>query len=578
MNNKGVSIHYGDVAPEAKENFVPTASEKEYFVNLSQLQKYNLTFPNYANPCELYQTVLDGTAEAFPPNPEIENMGFWSEQLSNDDGSFSEPIVLEFESDGQYSSQGITLTFDTQNNIFAKRLGIKWYRIIGEETTKLSEKEYEPNNSLYFCRNFVENYNKIVITVYSLNMPKNRLKVRSIDYGYGTIFYGSELRKINLTQSLDPISSQININVADFVLDSKTDMEYSFQSKQPLSIYFNGELKETTFVRASNRKAKFLWSVESESYIGLMDSVPYNGGMYKNEKAVNILKDIFSVAKVPHFIDDVFENEVVSGYIPLTTCRKALMQVCFAIQAVADTSNSDVVKIVNLKNEIKQTIPLGRIMQGASFKDDETITSVEITSHSYNPISETIDAYDANESGTGEKMFVKFSEPLHDLSIENGNIISSGTNYAIIDANEGCVLTGQKYQHTNRIKRKDNPVVLANEVEKIVAIENATLVSESNVDKILEKCYNWLMKVNSVNLNIVEGKHIKDGKKIKYGEKKYGQTKYGDFHKVVLYDERVNVGDVISAETEYLGVVSGMIIEQKFNLAGGTIIKKAVLK
>ena len=30
MNSKGVAIRYGDVAPEAKENFVSTASESEF--------------------------------------------------------------------------------------------------------------------------------------------------------------------------------------------------------------------------------------------------------------------------------------------------------------------------------------------------------------------------------------------------------------------------------------------------------------------------------------------------------------------------------------------------------------------
>ena len=120
MNNRGVAIRYGDVAPEAKENFVPTASESE-FNTIAQLQQYNLDFPNYANPCELYQTVLDGTASAFPSVPENENLGLWSNQLSNDDGTFTDPIVLELKSVGRYSSQGLTLTFDTYNGIFASR-------------------------------------------------------------------------------------------------------------------------------------------------------------------------------------------------------------------------------------------------------------------------------------------------------------------------------------------------------------------------------------------------------------------------------------------------------------------------
>lgn len=580
MSNKGVAIRYGDVAPEAKENFVPTASESE-FDTLAQLQQYNLNFTNYANPCELYQTVLDGTASAFPSVPENANVGLWSEQISNDDGTFTEPIVLTLTSNGQYSSQGFTFTFDTYNNIYCNHLNIKWYRNgqLIVDNGKSMNIDFYPDNAFYFCRNNVNNYDKVVITFYSLNMPKNRLKLRVIDYGYGTFFYGDELRNVKLIQEIDPISSQISINTADFTLDSKSDMEFSFQAKQPLSVYFNGELKATTFVKSSKRQARFLWQVQSEDYIGLLDSIPYYGGIYTDANAVDVLRDIFAVAKVPCSIDAVFLGEEVTGYIPFTTCRDALMQVAFAIQAVVDTSNSDAVRVFALKNDVKQTIPLNRIMQGQNFTDDETVTGVEVAAHTYKPITETTDVYDATESGTGQNIFVKFSEPLHDLSITNGEIVSRGTNYAVINANAGCVLRGQKYEHTTQTRRKNNPIVLASEIEKVVSVENATLVSRYNIDKILYKCYNWLIKTNATNLKIVEGKHVKYGEPIKWGEKKWGTFKWGGTHpNVVTYDEPVNVGENIQAETEYLGVVSGRLIKQSFNLNGNIIIKEAVLK
>ena len=456
-------------------------------------------------------------------------MGLWSEQISNDDGTFTNPIVLELQSVGQYSSQGLTFTFDTYNGIFATRVGIKWLRITGGVIETLAEQEFTPDNAFYFCRKQVENYNKIVITFYSTNMPKNRLKLRVIDYGYGTFFYGDELRNVKLIQELNPTSAEISINTADFTLDSKSsDTEYSFQTKQPVSVYFNGELKATTFVKKSTRKAKRLWSIQSEDYIGLMDSIPYYGGIYNNKNAVELLNDIFTVAKVPHSIDDVFANETVTGYIPYTTCRDALMQVAFAIQAAVDTSNSDVVRVFALEEDVKQTIPLNRIMQGQNFADDETVTGVEVAVHSYKAITETADVYDATESGTGTNIFVKFSEPLHDLSITNGEIVSRGTNYAVINANAGCVLKGQKYEHTTQTRRKNNPVVLASEIEKVVAVDNATLISLANIDNVLNKCYNWLIKTNQTNLKIVEGKHVQYGDYVKYGEKKYGTFKYGE--------------------------------------------------
>ena len=316
----------------------------------------------------------------------------------------------------------------------------------------------------------------------------------------------------------------------------------------------------------------------------MLDSIPYYGGIYTNKNAVELLTDIFTVAKVPYSIDDVFADATVTGYIPFTTCRDALMQVAFAIQAVIDTSNSEVVKVFELEEDVKQTIPLNRIMQGQNFEDEETVTGVEVLVHTYEAAHENkVVAYNAQEEGTGQKIFVKFSEPLHTLSVNSenyGNIESSGANYAIVTVvNKNFKLSGYSYVHTTQTRRKNNPVVLASEIEKVLSVENATLVSSHNVDKIIETCYNWLSKTNTTNLKIVEGKHVKYGNEIKYGEKKYGTFKYGEKHpNIITYDPTVNVGEKIKVETEYLGEPEGRLIKQSFNLNGNIIIKEAVIK
>jgi hypothetical protein len=123
---------------------------------------------------------------------------------------------------------------------------------------------------------------------------------------------------------------------------------------------------------------------------------------------------------------------------------------------------------------------------------------------------------------------------------------------------------------------------LASEIEKVVSVESATLVSQYNIDTIIDKCYNWLIKTNTTNLKIVEGKHVQYGEPYKYGTGlKYGSgIKYGGKHpNIVTYDEPVNIGDKINAETEYLGVLQGKRnIKQSFNLNGNILVKKAVLK
>lgn len=564
MNNEGVKIRYGDVAPEAKENFAPEASEKETFADLAQLQQYNLKFPNYANPCEYGAVLLDGSADIFPAYPENENMGLWSRNISGADGTFETPVVLTLTSSGQYSSQGFTLTFDTYNNIFCNDLSITWYR----NGTQIETSDFAPNSAFYFCRKKAENFDKVVITFKKLNMPYNRLKLRVIDYGYGTYFFGDELRSANIIQELSPISSELAVNTADFTLDSKTDMEYSFQSKQPLSIYFNGELRATTFVSKSQRQAKNIWKIESEDYVGQLAKLTFMGGMYSGKNAKELLVSIFTQAKTPYSIADELSDKTVTGYIPICDCREAVRQICFAIGAVCSTANSDCIKVYTLSDNVMQNVPLSRIRQGQSFDEEDRITAVKLTAHNYIPIYEETEAYKAGDSGTGENIFVRFSEPLHDLTITHGTIISSSANFAIINANENCVLTGQKYDDTVVVHTKNNPVVSANDLENIAEITDATLINPSNVSEILTKTFDFVSRRSTTKLQIYEGRH-----RVRYGEEKYGGAKYGQW----IFDSVVNTGDVITSETEYLGNVTGRIVSQRYSLNGGILLKECEL-
>lgn len=582
--SRGVSVQYGDIAPEAKENFVVNASESLFGdIYKEQLQRYNMPLLNYANPCEWWQTLLDGSAEALPYS-DTANIALWSEQLSDNAGAFAQPITLTLESEGQYSSTGFTFAFDKHNNIYPTDITIQWYR----DEEELDTKEFHPTTGFYFCYNKVENFNRVCIAFEHLNMPHNRLKIESIDYGYGTVFYGNELRTVKITQALEPISSEITINTCDFTVDSRSDIEYSFQSKQSAIVRFNGELMATTFVKGANRLSRRVWEVTSEDYIGIMDSVPYVGGMYDNIEAGAILDDIFTTAKVPYSVDDAISSFPLTGYIPYTTCREALMQVCFASCATVNTANSDKVNVIKLSDDIRQTIPLRRIMQGQNFEHGETVTSVELTAHHYHVISPTMEAYKAEDSGIGENILVKFSEPLFQLDIVNGTFVQDdegndkkGVNYAYINADEGCILSGRKYDHTQRIYKRHNPLVLATDKENVTTVTNATLVSASNAEQVLNNAYKWLTKRDTTNMSIVVGKDIvREARPIRWGEEKWGNFKWGDtvVTEQVTPHQDVLLGECITTNTEYMGDVTGRVISQTYNLNGNIIVKEVVVR
>ena len=571
----GIAIKYGDVALGANETFVPSALNVEDFSDLSVLQKNNVQFTNFGNPIERYSVLLDGGALPLPSGELVKNLGIWSSSISGEDGYFENGVFLSLKSEELFTSSGITLEFDTQNNIFPTEVTVSWYR--GAE--KIEEETFYPNSSNYFFNKKVSYYDGVEFLFNAINMPKNRLKIRSITYGVGVVFYGNELRSARLSQSIDPISTKIEINTCDFEIDSKKDIEYSFQTQQPISVYFNGELQATCFVNSSKRKSKRGWSVQAEDYIGLMDSIPYFGGMYFDKNADEIIRDVFSVAKVPYELESQFEGVKVSGHIPYTTCREALMQVCFAIGAVVDTVGLDLVRVRSLSQELSQEISPKRIMKGQSIQDKNIVTAVEMTAHAYKPSDEVLTAYDSSESGVGEEIFVVFSEPLHSLSISNGQILSSGSNHAIINASDGCVLNGKKYEHTKITKSKRNPLVSPTDIENVVSVQNATLVSTFNVDNLLLSCYNYIVNSKDLRTKIIDGKHIIEGGVIKYGEKKYGEFKYGDkTESVVQYDKPTRVGDIVIVPIDFYPSVKARITKQTFSLVGGITVKDTELR
>ena len=155
---KNLLIKYGDVAIGARDDFSPSSPDAAHFSDFNEL-KQNISFPKYTNPCELYSTALDGSCLLLPNDAKSTNLGWWSEQISGADGTFESPIVMTATARALYSSIGITLVFDEENNVYANDINIKWYR----DDELLSDKHFNPDNANYFCANRVDYYNKVVV-------------------------------------------------------------------------------------------------------------------------------------------------------------------------------------------------------------------------------------------------------------------------------------------------------------------------------------------------------------------------------------------------------------------------------
>lgn len=550
-------LRYDGVGIGSNKSFsVTSVSNKESFSKDSQILNRENAYVNFGNPCDLYSVSLDGSVSALPENPVNQNVGIWSALQTNEKGQFSTPITIVMKSDEYFSTAGITVKFDTNKGIYANRLRVKWY----QDNSVLSEKEFTPDNAEYFCDNKVELYNRVDIILYSMNVPYNRLRLQGVEFGIVTEFTSRVLKNSAIKQSASPISEKLPINTLDFSIVSRDGIDFVFQQRQPIDAFFDDKLKGKFFIKTATKSGHNAYSVTCEDYIGLLENATFNGGIYENESVGYLIRSICGVAGVPVVVPAEYENRnTVTGYLPRSTCRKALQQVLFSECLAAATSNATSLIIRSIDNEVKQTIPRERIMQGISVKESDRISAVSMNAHAYILSEEETILYDAQKSGTGENIEVLFYEPYHSLTLNYGKLIEWGANYAIINAiDEKSVLKGKRYIHTISTKTRQNALLTASDTKKSLEIKDATLVNADNIDRVLDKCYNYLVNNKSVSARIVEGKH--------------------DAENGYTYDMPINLLENLTLNTAFSDAVTARLESQAYSMNGGILVKECSLR
>jgi hypothetical protein len=542
------AISFKIIDVTAKEDSTPYTSDKQSFVDLNQLKSKDITTKKFGT-LEKDYFLLDGTYELFPDVPENEELGLWSMSLSDGNGEFENPVVLEIDFSLNHSSIGLTFVFNEATNDYCSNLNIKWY---DETETLLDDKNFAPDAAIYFAENMVENYQKVVITFNSTNKPFRYLKLTQIEFGQIKTFGSNELVSAGVLEEVDLISSEIRINTLDLILHSK-DTEFSvmnpsgiyslLQQRQPLTAYiYLDEIKKNmgTFYLED-------WSNDNESTIlmnaidlvGVIDGTTFRGGIYSNATVDNIVNQIMTSANAEYVLEESLGELSLSGYIPVCTHREALQQVAFAIGAIVDCSRSDKIKIRAAPALNSGTISYNRKIYGHKVKLKPLVTGVEVTSHKYVATTETISLFEGVLSiGAHE---ILFGEPAHSLNITGATITESGANYAVINVvTEGnVVLTGKKYTDTTKNFGVYTPSLPAGEKTNVLSVKKGTLVSSNNAAAIAQKIYD------------------------------YYQLRHQDDGKIILKDE--SCGEFLTLDSLYEQKIEGYIEKLDINLTGGFI-------
>lgn len=510
------SIMFGFVDVTAKEDSSLTVNDKQEFVDLADLKEDELEEVKYGT-CEKNQFALDGTFELMPDS--LDNMGWWSNQMSDEDGNFTTPLTMEINFTKPHSSLGISLIFSKAGD-YCSKLNTKFYDISGNLICNV---DFYPDRYDYVCNKVVEDYAKIVITFYSTNNPYRYLKLYRILYGANVLFEGDNLMSANILEEVDLLSSEVSINTLDFTAYSADD---KFNIINPEGFYRLLQQRQKLHVTEAivkEEKVKDMgtfyldtWKNEKDKtmkfgaidLIGVIDKTDFNGGMYKDVTFASLLGEIFTSAGLEsdeYEIQEDLKQITLTGYIPICSHREALQQVIFAVGAVVDCSRSDKIKIYTVEDlEENSIIEKANIFQGTrKIEQNELVTGVAVVAHTYAE-GEELEELAKQELDAGDNKIL-FNEPVHGLTCTGGTIVESNCNYAIINCTETTEVT------INGYKYKDNLQTYLVEVENLnssqkqntLKIENAYLINKSNAKTIAKKVLDYYQKTYKTSFDFL---------------------------------------------------------------------------
>ncbi len=511
MPKTSATISFGLIDVTAKPDTTVTASDKQSFIDVQDLALDGIC-PAPSATLEKDYWKLDGSYEPFPDSPQNTSWGIWSNSMSDENGIFSVPPVIELSFQNVHKTAGLTFEFCPYGNNYCNHMLIQWYL----DDAVIKEAEFYPAAWRCEYRCTVEKYNKLIITFYSTNEPYRYLKVQNIQHGINEYFSEDEIETASVLEEVDISALELSVNTLEFRLRTANDdfdifnpkgLYNLLQKKQQLCVegYVDGGLINFGYFYLDNwNDDEGETELTAQDAIGIMSNTTFKGNIYEGVKALNVIDEIMNDAGFGYSVDSRIGDMKISGWLPICTHREALQQVAFALGAYVDTSRGGMVRIrFGADEDVIYNIGMDRKAVGSSATLKEYISGVSITEHSYVLGTTVEELYKGNlYAGDNE---ITFSEPSVVTAVSGGTLKESGVNYCIVNmtADGEVIVKGKKYTDNTSVITVNADTVAAGEKENIKTVTYATLINNKNSLYVAQMLLNSYQKRIEQNLSFV---------------------------------------------------------------------------
>ena len=488
MNKYGY-FRYDDIAVGAKE--------RATFSTVTELQPGSAvdSLKEGVTPYDFASLETDTYITATPKRlADDEPLGFAPSFVSGADGRFSDgypAISIYFGQNAPFVTYGVTI--HAENVLKDVRIQLSTLDGLLDYTFAATGKNE------FFSWDAVKT-GGIIIRIRAIDKPGAFLRIYGIDFGRTVTFDDASVISAQMHSTFPLTGESLEYDTLDLHVLYDNRHGFFFQRRQPLSyIGADGRVKKVFYVDRGNtveteQGAERAYTAKISAYdetANMEDT--FLGGMYDNVPVGTLLADI--MGDIPYTMQGA-DGMTMTGYIPISTRREALMLVCRGCNLRPYRGASMTIKPI----EMSQSAVLSRanIVDAPTIDTTDEQINLVLQVHHYAKGTEEKEVYHWYISKT-YPVTITWSEPVHSIRAyevtgvdENGNDIvseseSTAVTFSVRNANyctvkntsdNKIVIKGLLYtDSTEELERSSAPEEVYQTVNT-VTIDDQTIIGD----------------------------------------------------------------------------------------------------
>lgn len=412
-NRSYIMISFGLINQEAQTNATASGDSLTYFSSCDSLFSEATDDIVYATLEENFAKV-DGSMY-FPPRSNSSvpfyDTGVISKNLISN-GNFTLTISLNIQAT---NFRGLTINFGDNYPIN--------FDIVGNNQTL---EVRENTSSLFTTEEVFENTTLLTLIFYKMKNAQSRLRIYSIKFGYGLLYYNDSVLSSSLESYVSPICADIpqidfSVQIKNydkyFNVDNPKSAINFLETGQEMEFYYGYQLPESGEIEWIKGGKLLCSDWESDDYTATircqdvfrnMDTEYYKGTYNAAGKSYfDLATEVLDDAGISdYYIDPLLKKLYTKNPIPRVTHKEALQIISNACRCVLSQSRD------------------GKIQIKASFSPDITLSSNGETT--YSKLNSIINSSVKDEYASLSTNYTTVNKKMYFLPRNSGNYLNTG--------------------------------------------------------------------------------------------------------------------------------------------------------